>query len=93
MGSGNSVRMTAGNGGSVTLSFNLTNSVLGGPDIDGSVTFTPDGKGGWRTSGNVTAFPSNALYQRQNGKWIKAKPDHNETWPKDLRDGAGRDTW
>jgi uncharacterized protein RhaS with RHS repeats len=93
MGSGNSVSMTAGKGGSFTLSFNLTNSIIGGPDIDGSVTFTPDGQGGWATSGDVTAFPSNAFYERQDGKWVEVKPNHTETKPTDLIDGRGRNTW
>lgn len=73
------------------MGFSLTNSILGGPDIDGTVTFSLNGKGGWDVSHDISAFPSNGIYQRVNGKWVKAKPDHNETAPTDLIDGRGRD--
>jgi hypothetical protein len=78
-----------------TLKFNLTNSVMfgAGPDIDGSISFTSDGKGGWTTHGDMTAFPSSALYQRVNGKWVNATPNHTETTPFDLIDGRGRVKW
>lgn len=64
-----------------------------GPDIDGSISFTSDGKGGWTTNGDMTACPSSALYQRVNGKWVNATPNHTETTPFDLIDGRGRVPW
>lgn len=78
----------------MVLSFRLKNSLIpGSPDIDGSITFSPDGQGGWSTSGDISAYPSNALYQRLNGAWVPAKPHHSETSPADLIDGRGRNTW
>jgi len=88
--SSNRIDGTRGEDGSLSVAFSLTNS-FGGPDIDGSVIFTPNGRGGFDLSSDVSAFPSNGIYQRVNGKWVKAKPDHNETTPLDLIDGRGRD--
>jgi hypothetical protein len=71
---------------------NLKNSVapLGAsPDIDGQVTFTPDGGSGLKASGNISAFPSNAVCHRADGKWVELHR-HTETTPLDLFDGRGR---
>ena len=77
-----------------TLSLSLVNSMLaGGPDIDGTVSFSADGRGGWTTHGDLSAFPSSALYRRTNGRWVAARPNHVETTPFDLIDGRGRVTW
>jgi hypothetical protein len=87
------VTTTPGAGGSFSVDLNLKNSVVpfgASPDIDGKVTFTPDGNGGYSASGNVSAFPSNAVYQRQNGQWVELHR-HTETTPLDLFDGRGRD--
>jgi len=94
--SDNGLKITAGEGGSFTVTFNLKNSAApfgASPDIDGSVTFTPDGNGGFTTTGDISAFPSNAIYQRVNGRWVDLKPPHKETSPFDLFDGRGRDKW
>lgn len=89
-----SVSTTAGEEGSFTVKFDgFKNSSIpfgASPDIDGQVTFTSDGKGGYLTSGNITAFPSNAVYQRVKGEWVELHR-HTETTPADLFDNAGRD--
>jgi RHS repeat-associated protein len=93
--SDNTVTTTQGANGSVTVDFNLKNSAVpfgASPDIDGSVTITPDGKGGVSASGNVSAYPSNAVYQRVDGKWQEIHR-HTETTPIDLFDGMGRDNF
>jgi RHS repeat-associated protein len=92
--SGGKVATTAGEGGSFTVQFEgfkISTIPFGAsPDIDGQVSFTPDGEGGYTASGNTTAFPSSAVYQRVKGKWVELHR-HTETTPSDLFDGAGRD--
>ncbi len=79
-------------GGGVTVKINLKDSaspIGAAPDLDGTITVRPDGT----TTGDVTAYPSNDVYQRQNGKWVPVKPAHDETDPLDLQDGWGRNKW
>jgi hypothetical protein len=91
----NKVSATKGADGTTTVDFNLTNSALlgAGPDIDGRVTVTPNASGGYDTHGNVSAYPSNSMYQMVNGQWVPVKKPHKETKETDLIDGRGRNTW
>ncbi len=91
----NRVSATKDADGVVMVDFRLKNSAFygAGPDLDGRITFSPNADGTWETHGNVTAFPSNALYQMVDGKWQPVRPPHEETEPADLIDGRGRDSW
>jgi hypothetical protein len=55
-------------GGGFTVSVTAKNSVRPGPAINGSFTFTPDGRGGFATSGNRDAFPSAEAYLWRGGQ-------------------------
>lgn len=58
--------------GSFTVNSHAENSAvpLGlAPAIDASVTFMPNGEGGFSTSGNRDAMPSLGIYQRGGGQW------------------------
>ena len=85
--------ITEGPDGSFSVAFRFKNSLIPGPDIDGTLTFARGRNGEWVSSGNVTAFPSNAMYHRVGGQWVQVKPNHNETLPTDLVDGARRNRW
>jgi hypothetical protein len=90
----NSVKLTSGENGSLTVSFRLKNSIdpTGeSPSIHGSITLTPDGEGGYSSHGSTTAFPSNAIYQGVNGGWQEIHR-HSETSPFDLVRGHGTDS-
>ena len=68
----NRTRVDRARDGSFTVTVSLKNSALplgAGPAINASVTFTPDGRGGFTTSGNRDAMPSLGIYQRVNGRW------------------------
>lgn len=67
----NNVSIAAGKGGSITVKYNAEDSAGYGlaPELNGSITFTPDGKGGWTTSGNRDNYPNLGIYQRTNGAW------------------------
>jgi RHS repeat-associated protein len=80
--------------GSFTLRFSLYDGAAPiAPDLNGSVTFTPDGKGGFTTSGTTSAFPSSDIYQRQGGAWRPIRVPHDGTSPLDLFDGLGTYSW
>jgi RHS repeat-associated protein len=89
----NRIGVTFGSGGGFTVSVNAKNSILPGPAINGSVTFTPNGRGGFTTSGNRDAFPSTEAYLWRGGEATtlfqrgEASPFHllppfpNDRWP------------
>lgn len=65
----NQIGVTFGDGGGFTVSVNAKNSMLSiAPAINGSFTFTPDGRGGFTTSGNRDAFPSAEAYLWRGGQ-------------------------
>jgi hypothetical protein len=69
---GNDITSEKHGNGSFTINVHAVNSAFPGglaPAIDASVTFRPDGKGGFTTSGNRDAMPSLGIYQRVNGQW------------------------
>jgi len=79
----NSFIVIPGVNGSFTVEWDLKDGAAPyglAPDIKGSITFTPDGSGGYETSGSVDRFPSWAIYQRTNGAWSELKR-WNETTP------------
>jgi RHS repeat-associated protein len=90
----NTVKMTAGQDGSLTLDVNFKNSLdptsITG-SIHGSYTFTPDGQGGYESHGSMTAFPSDYIYQGTANGW-KQVHGHDETKIGDLKQSGG-DKW
>ena len=61
-------RTVRGAAGGFTVSVNAKNSIFtGGPAINAKFSFTPDGRGGFTTSGNRDAFPSAEAYLWRNG--------------------------
>ena len=64
----NEIGVSFGEDGEITLFFDAKNSVLPGPAINGEIQFTPDGKGGFNTSGNRDAFPSAEAYLWKEGQ-------------------------
>ncbi len=68
------VQFTRGDDGGFTVGVVATNEarVLGipNPSINASVTFTPNGSGGYTTSGLRDPYPTLAVYQRQHGQWF-----------------------
>jgi len=93
----NKVRVTSGSDdGSFTVQFQLKDSAAPfglAPDLDGSITFTPDGKGGYTTHGSTDSYPSSDIYQRVDGQWKSIAPSHDETSPWGLFDISGRYKW
>ena len=87
---GNPVNVTFGEGGAFTVSYDLKNGFEVGPAINGSVTFTPNGKGGYTSSGNRDAYPSFEAYHWKNGQAqiIQQRPERSMwhlfgPWPND----------
>ena len=66
--SSNEVGVAFGADGGFTVSVNAKNSVMPGPAINGSFSFTSDGRGGFTTSGNRDAFPSAEAYLWRGGQ-------------------------
>lgn len=64
----NRINVSFGSDGGFTVSVNAKNSVLPGPAINATFTFTPDGQGGFVTSGNRDAFPSAEAYLWRAGQ-------------------------
>ena len=66
---------TPGDNGSFTITVRATNKkrVLGlpNPAINATVTFTPNGSGGYTTSGNRDYMPSLGIYHRKNDMWVQ----------------------
>jgi RHS repeat-associated protein len=81
--------------GSFAVTFNLKDAAApfgAAPDLNGTVVFISDGKGGYTTAGNVSAYPSSDIYQRRDGQWQLIRR-HDETSPRDLFDAAKHDKW
>lgn len=89
----NQIGVSFGADGGFSVSINAKNSILPGPAIDASFTFTPDGRGGFSTSGNRDAFPSAEAYLWRGGQastlfqrgektpFHLAPPFPNDRWP------------
>jgi uncharacterized protein RhaS with RHS repeats len=75
----NTATVSEGEGGSFTVKVSATNSAALGlaPAIDASVTFTPDGKGSYKTSGDRDKMPSLGVYQSNGTGWatIAERPE------------------
>lgn len=90
----NQVNVSFGSDGGFTVSVNAKNSILPGPAINGTFAFTPDGQGGYATSGNRDAFPSAEAYSWRSGQptTLFQRPERskahllpfmpNDRWPK-----------
>ncbi|MDP3937382.1 MAG: hypothetical protein Q8R92_04510 [Deltaproteobacteria bacterium] len=78
-------------GGGISVDFNFTNSakiagVVPNPDINGSLTFTPDANGSYTMSGSITRFPAHAAYVMRGGQWQLIGTPHGGSSPIDLFD-------
>jgi RHS repeat-associated protein len=83
-------------GKGVTITFHLKDAAApfgASPDLNGVIFIRPDGKGGVTTAGDVSAYPSSDIYQRQGGQWVPIRAPHEETTPLDLIDELGHDKW
>jgi hypothetical protein len=90
----NQIGVSFGDDGGFTVSVSAKNSIFTrAPAIDASFTFSPNGKGGFNTSGNRDAFPSAEAYLWRDGKastlfqrgektpFHLAPPFPNDRWP------------
>lgn len=74
---GNRLSSTVNSNGSFTVTVHAKNSAVPFiprelvPAIDAEVTFTPNGQGGFTTSGNRDAMPTLDIFQRVNGEWVQ----------------------
>lgn len=94
--SDNVVSVSQGRDGAYVVGFRLKDAAAPfgmAPDLDGLILLTPDGNGGFTTSGDVAAFPSSDIYQRRNGAWVPIRAPHDETTPLDLLDFGRRHRW
>jgi RHS repeat-associated protein len=94
--SSNSSNMHVSDDGSFTLQFNLKDGAapLGlAPDLNGWIRFSPDGKGGYTTSGVMSGFPSKDIYRRANGEWTRIAAPYDGIDPMDLFDFGRAHMW
>lgn len=54
--------------GTVSVDYHLQNGFDVGPAADGSITFSPNGRGGYASHGNRDAYPSLEAYQWKDGQ-------------------------
>lgn len=88
----NQIGVSFGSDGGFTVSVNAKNSVLPGPSINATFTFSPDGRGGFSTAGNRDAFPSAEAYLWRGGNptTLFQRPERN---PLFLFGVAPNDRW
>jgi hypothetical protein len=78
----NSAQLTEGSNGSFSVAVKGVNSAAWGaaPSVDATITFTPDGSGGFTTHGSRNQMPSLGMYESTGRGWdvIKGgeRPEH-----------------